>query len=71
MGRYYAMDRDNRWDRVEKAYRALDVRARASRLCPAPAGIQTSYDEEKTDEFVLPYGRHEGRTAPTATVQDR
>ena len=34
-GRYYAMDRDNRWDRVEKAYRATDTTVRVSRQHPA------------------------------------
>lgn len=52
-GRYYAMDRDNRWDRVEKAYRAL-VFGEGETCESAPAGIQTSYDKEVTDEFVLP-----------------
>lgn len=52
-GRYYAMDRDNRWDRVEKAYRAL-VFGEGETCESAPEGIQTSYDKEVTDEFVLP-----------------
>lgn len=52
-GRYYAMDRDNRWDRVEKAYRAL-VFGEGETCESAPAGIQESYDKEVTDEFVLP-----------------
>lgn len=52
-GRYYAMDRDNRWDRVEKAYRAL-VFGEGETCESAPAGIQASYDKEVTDEFVLP-----------------
>ena len=53
MGRYYAMDRDNRWDRVEKAYRAL-VFGEGERAASGPAGIQASYDKDTTDEFVLP-----------------
>ena len=53
MGRYYAMDRDNRWDRVEKAYRAL-VFGEGERADSGPAGIQASYDKDTTDEFVLP-----------------
>ena len=52
-GRYYAMDRDNRWDRVEKAYRAL-VFGEGERAASGPAGIQASYDQDVTDEFVLP-----------------
>ena len=54
MGRYYAMDRDNRWDRVELAYKALDKRGRRKLPVSGPAGIQASYDTEKYDEFVMP-----------------
>ena len=53
MGRYYAMDRDNRWDRVEKAYNAL-VKGIGETAPSGPAGIQASYDADTTDEFVLP-----------------
>lgn len=53
MGRYYAMDRDNRWDRVEKAYKAL-VKGEGETAESGPAGIQASYDAGATDEFVLP-----------------
>lgn len=53
MGRYYAMDRDNRWDRVEKAYRALRFGEGKQAKCGACA-IQASYDEGVTDEFVVP-----------------
>ena len=45
MGRYYAMDRDNRWDRVEKAYKALTHGRGRDRQRAAPAGIQASYDD--------------------------
>ena len=53
MGRYYAMDRDNRWDRVEKAYRAL-VCGEGEQAVNGPEGIEASYDKDTTDEFVLP-----------------
>ncbi len=53
MGRYYAMDRDNRWDRVEKAYRAM-VLGEGETAESAVAAVQNSYDVEKFDEFVLP-----------------
>ena len=53
MGRYYAMDRDNRWDRVEKADRALRFGEGKQAKCGACA-IQASYDEGVTDEFVVP-----------------
>ena len=52
-GRYYAMDRDNRWDRVEKAYRAIAY-GEGEKATSGPAGIQASYDKDTTDEFVLP-----------------
>ena len=53
MGRYYAMDRDNRWDRVELAYRALTL-GEGNKNESATAAIQASYDDGKTDEFVMP-----------------
>ena len=53
-GRYYAMDRDNRWERVEKAYRTMAEGAGA-RFAGAQDGIAASYDAQKTDEFVLPF----------------
>jgi 2,3-bisphosphoglycerate-independent phosphoglycerate mutase len=52
-GRYYAMDRDKRWDRVEKAYHAL-VDAKGQRAANAKAAIEQSYAADKTDEFMLP-----------------
>ena len=51
-GRYYAMDRDNRWDRVEKAYKALSA-GEGETAASATEGIQTSYDADVTDEFVV------------------
>ena len=53
-GRYYAMDRDRRWERVELAYRALvDGVGRTAES--ATAGILASYEEDVVDEFVLPF----------------
>ncbi|MCH5304331.1 MAG: 2,3-bisphosphoglycerate-independent phosphoglycerate mutase [Ruminococcus sp.] len=52
-GRYYAMDRDNRWERVQKAYSALVYGKGVEADCPVEA-IQNSYDNEVTDEFVVP-----------------
>ena len=52
-GRYYAMDRDNRWERVQKAYSALVYGKGVDADCPVEA-IQKSYDEGVTDEFVVP-----------------
>lgn len=52
-GRYYAMDRDNRWDRVETAYKALAL-GEGNTATDAVSAMQDSYDNEKTDEFVVP-----------------
>ena len=68
MGRYYVMDRDNRWDRVEKAYRAL-VFGEGEKTTSATEGIQASYDKDVTDEFVLPTVV-EKDGAPVATIKD-
>jgi len=53
MGRFYAMDRDNRWDRVEKAYRAM-VLKEGETFKTAHEAIKVSYDKEVVDEFVVP-----------------
>ena len=52
-GRYYAMDRDNRWDRVELAYKSLVTGEGVQSEDPV-AAIQESYDKEVYDEFILP-----------------
>ena len=52
-GRYYAMDRDNRWDRVTKAYNAL-VDADAPRFATAEQAVEVSYAAGVTDEFMEP-----------------
>ena len=52
-GRYYAMDRDNRWERVERAYRTLVFREGKSALT-AVSGVEQSYKDGVTDEFVEP-----------------
>ena len=53
MGRYYAMDRDNRWERVEKAYAAMVYGEGVEAECPVCA-VKNSYKEDVTDEFVVP-----------------
>lgn len=53
-GRYYAMDRDNRWDRVEKAYDMLTLGVGVKTATDAVQALKASYDEGVTDEFVLP-----------------
>ncbi len=52
-GRYYAMDRDKRWDRVDKAYRAM-VEGKAPRFADASAVIADAYGKNTFDEFIVP-----------------
>jgi len=68
MGRYYAMDRDNRWERVEKAYNAI-VRGQGELRNSSAEAIQLSYDANVTDEFVLPAAIAENGK-PTGMVGD-
>lgn len=68
MGRYYVMDRDNRWDRVEKAYKAL-VEGIGEKADSAVEAVQLSYDKGENDEFVLPTVVLENGK-PTAVVKD-
>ena len=58
-GRYYAMDRDNNWDREEKAYAAF-VYGEGEHAANAAEAIEASYAADKTDEFVLPCVTCEG-----------
>ncbi|MCB6953156.1 2,3-bisphosphoglycerate-independent phosphoglycerate mutase [Dorea longicatena] len=67
-GRYYAMDRDNRWDRVEKAYKALSA-GEGETSASATEGIQASYDADVTDEFVVPFVVTKDG-APVATIKE-
>ena len=53
-GRYYAMDRDKRWERVAQSYRAL-VGEVEERHASAVEGVQAHYDQDITDEFVVPF----------------
>lgn len=53
IGRYYAMDRDNRWDRVEKAYNCL-LLGEGNCASTAEEAVKNSYGDGKNDEFVLP-----------------
>lgn len=52
IGRYYAMDRDNRWDRVEQAYRLLTEGVGVRRCASAVEALAQSYADDKSDEFV-------------------
>ena len=68
MGRYYVMDRDNRWERVEKAYKAL-VEGEGIEATDGAMAVQQSYDKGENDEFVLPTVIMEDGK-PVATVKN-
>jgi 2,3-bisphosphoglycerate-independent phosphoglycerate mutase len=73
VGRYYAMDRDNRWERVEKAYRALVHGEAETKTNDPVAALQQSYEQGVTDEFVKPIvvTKGAGATAvPVGLVRD-
>ncbi len=68
-GRYYAMDRDKRWERTERAYRLL-VEARGERASNPLAAIRRSYERGVTDEFVEPVVLTREDGSPVATIKD-
>lgn len=68
-GRYYAMDRDNNYDRVERAYNAL-TKGEGETAQSGPDGIQASYDRGETDEFVKPTVVMKNG-APVGLIQDK
>ncbi|MCI8599674.1 MAG: 2,3-bisphosphoglycerate-independent phosphoglycerate mutase [Lachnospiraceae bacterium] len=69
MGRYYAMDRDNRWERVEKAFRAL-TKGEGDEATDGVSAIAASYEKGVNDEFVVPaVVMRDGK--PVATIQDK
>ncbi|MBC7418860.1 MAG: 2,3-bisphosphoglycerate-independent phosphoglycerate mutase [Pedobacter sp.] len=69
IGRYYAMDRDNRWERVKEAYDVM-VRATGEKTTNVLEAIQKSYDNGITDEFVKPIVVTSANGEPIATIKD-
>jgi len=69
VGRYYAMDRDKRWERTERAYKLL-VHGEGERATDPLAAIRRSYERGVTDEFVEPIVMVQKDGAPVATIQD-
>jgi 2,3-bisphosphoglycerate-independent phosphoglycerate mutase len=69
MGRYYAMDRDKRWDRTERAYRAM-VNGQGERAVDPIAAVTSSYERGVTDEFVVPVVITSENGEPVATIKD-
>ena len=69
-GRYYAMDRDKRWERVKLTYDAL-VDGTGPTAPTAAAGVQASYDNDVVDEFVVPFViTNEGKPVATIDTND-
>ncbi len=69
VGRYYAMDRDKRWERIERAYKLL-VNGEGERTMDPLAAIRKSYEHGITDEFVEPIVVTRPDGEPVATIQD-
>ncbi len=68
-GRYYAMDRDKRWERVKLAYDAV-VNGTGKHTTNATQSIQQSYDSDITDEFIKPIVMVDSQNQPKATIKD-
>ena len=68
-GRYYAMDRDKRWERTEKAYRAM-VYGEGDNAVDPVAALEDSYAKSVTDEFILPTVMVDEQGEPVGLIQD-
>ena len=68
-GRYYAMDRDNRWERIKLAYNAM-VNGIGEKTTNPLKAIQSSYDEHITDEFLKPIICTKDNSLPITTIKD-
>src|SRR5271169_3543791 len=70
-GRYYAMDRDKKWEREKKAFDAMvDGNAEGGRFFDPIQGVKDSYNDETTDEFIIPFVVADGRGDPVGTIRD-
>ena len=69
VGRYYAMDRDKRWERTERAYQLL-VHGEGEPATDPVAAVKKSYERGVTDEFVAPVVMRRDDRTPVATIQD-
>ena len=69
IGRYYAMDRDKRWERTERAYQLL-IEAKGKRNSDPLAGVRRAYEQGITDEFVEPIVIINDNGDPVGTIQD-
>ena len=70
-GRYYAMDRDKKWDREKLAFDAMVYgNAEGGRYFDAIRGVKDSYNDETTDEFIVPFVVADGHGDPIGTIRD-
>ena len=70
-GRYYAMDRDRRWERIAKAYNAMvSADAEGGKNADPVQGMKDSYNKGVTDEFVIPFVCTDSRGQALATIRD-
>jgi len=70
-GRYYAMDRDRRWERIAKAFSAMvHGDGEGGRYADPVQGMKESYNKGVTDEFVVPFVCVDERVEPVATIRD-
>ncbi len=70
-GRYYAMDRDRRWERIAKAYNAMVFADAEGGKCADPVqGMKDSYNRGVTDEFVIPFVCTDSRGQALSTIRD-
>lgn len=70
IGRYYAMDRDKRWERVKKAY-DLIVKGEGYKTTNAVEAVEKSYNEDVTDEFIKPIVMTKENGEPVATLKEK
>ena len=68
-GRFYAMDRDKRWNRIKEAYDML-VEGKGAKFTSATEAIQASYDADVTDEFIKPVVITDEAGAPLAKIEE-
>jgi len=70
-GRYYAMDRDRRWERIAKAFNAMVYgNGEAAKYVDPVQGVKDSYNRDITDEFIVPFVCVDNRDQPIATIRD-
>ncbi len=70
-GRYYAMDRDRRWERIAKAFNAMVLgEGEGGKYADPVQGVKESYNRGVTDEFILPFVCVDRQGQPVATIRD-